>query len=129
MAEPTRIADLLGSLPGMAERLAEVRLLRAWPGIAGAAAPRSRAERIEAGVLHVAVESSGWLHRLGLEEAALLGRCRAIAEIRAIRFHLAPRGAGASPGAPGREKPPETPQTPETPETVERPIRAQGEVP
>ena len=123
MAEPIRIGHLLGSLPGMTERLAELRLLQAWPSIAGMAAPRSRAERVEAGVLHVAVESSGWLHRLGLEEAVLLGRCRAIAEVRAIRFHLAPRGADALRGASGQEKPPQTP------ETVERPIRAQGEVP
>ena len=128
VAEPIRIGDLLGALPGMTERLAEARLLQSWPGIAGAAAaPRSRAERVEGGVLHVAVESSGWLHRLGLEEAALLTRCQAIAEVRAIRFHLAPRVAVAvSPEAPGGERPP---QTPGTPEAMHAPVRPQGEVP
>ncbi len=125
MAEPIRIGDLLGALPGMSERLAEARLLRSWPGIAGVvAASRSHAERVEGGALHVAVESSGWLHRLGLEEAALLTRCQAIAEVRAIRFHLAPRGAvAASPEPPGEEKPPRTPGT------MDASVRPQGEVP
>jgi len=93
MAEPIRVGELLAALPGMAERLAEARVLQAWPKLAGPAAPRTRAERVDAGVLHVAVDSSGWLHHLTLEEARLLARCRAIADIRAIRFHLAPLGA------------------------------------
>jgi Dna[CI] antecedent DciA-like protein len=101
MAEPVRIGNLLTSFPGMAERLAEMRLLRAWPALAGAAGRRTRAEGIEHGVLHVAVDSSGWLHRLTLEETSLLARCRAIASIRAIHFHLAPVGAGEPPDAAG----------------------------
>ncbi len=90
MAEPIHVGRLLAALPGMTQRLAEARLLRAWADIAGSAAPRARAERVEAGVLHVAVDGSGWLHRLTLEEASLLVRCRAIANIRAIRFRLTP---------------------------------------
>jgi predicted nucleic acid-binding Zn ribbon protein len=90
VAEPVRVGALLATFPGMTERLAEERLVRAWPDLAGPAARRSRAERVEQGVLHVAVESSGWLHRLTLEEASVLARCRAIAAIRGIRFHLAP---------------------------------------
>lgn len=92
MGEPVRVRDLLVALPGMAERLAETRLLAAWPEVAGPAAARSRAESIEDGVLHVAVESSGWLHRLTLDEPTLLARCRAAlpaAPVRAIRFRLA----------------------------------------
>ena len=41
----------------------------------------------------IAVDSSGWLHRLTLEEPRLLLRCReAVPDValRAIRFHLAP---------------------------------------
>lgn len=105
MAEPTHVRELLATFPGMVARLAETRLLRAWPEIAGPAARRSRAESIQAGVLHVIVDSSGWLHRLTFEEASLLVRCQAIADVRAIRFHLAPLDAAARPagprGAPG----------------------------
>lgn len=90
MAEPVRVGTLLGSLPGLNERLAEARLVETWPLIAGAAGARSRAEGIEQGVLQVAVDSSGWLHRLTLEESRLVTRCREIAAIRAIRFRLAP---------------------------------------
>jgi predicted nucleic acid-binding Zn ribbon protein len=96
MSEPVRVGTLLAALPGMATRLAEARLVAAWAEIAGPAAARTRAEGVDAGILRVAVESSGWLHRLSLDEAALLDRCRAIApaaNIRAIRFHLAPVGA------------------------------------
>jgi predicted nucleic acid-binding Zn ribbon protein len=89
MAEPVRVGTLLALVPGIAERLAEHRLLAAWPGIAGAAAARTRAERVEGGLLHVAVHGSAWLHRLGLEERHLLGRCREIAPVRGIRFRLA----------------------------------------
>jgi predicted nucleic acid-binding Zn ribbon protein len=96
MTEPVRVGTLLAALPGLAVRLAEARVVAAWPEIAGLAAARSRAEGVDGGVLRVAVESSGWLHRLSLEEAALVARCRAVvpaADIRAIRFHLAPMGA------------------------------------
>jgi predicted nucleic acid-binding Zn ribbon protein len=96
MAEPVRVGELLGGFPGIGERLAAARLLAAWPEVAGPAAPRSRAERLENGTLEVSVDSSGWLHRLTLEAGTLLERCRRLvpaAEIRAIRFHLAPVGA------------------------------------
>ena len=110
MAEPIRLGDLLTRVPGLDAGLREARLVRAWPEIAGAASARSRAEAIEAGVLRVSVDSSGWLHRLTLEEPRLLARCRAIApevNVRAIRFHLASPALGTSPdavpGAPGAE--------------------------
>lgn len=91
MGEPVRVRDLLAALPGLGERLAAARLLHAWPQVAGPdAAARSRAEAVEDGCLRVAVDSSGWLHRLTLEEPDLLARCREIAPIRVIRFHLAP---------------------------------------
>jgi hypothetical protein len=90
VAEPVRIGALLGSLPGLKDRLAEARLVETWPAIVGAAGARSRAEGVVQGVLQVAVDSSGWLHRLTLEEPQLLARCREIAAIRGIRFRLAP---------------------------------------
>src|SRR5262249_47344435 len=87
----------------VAERLAEARLLAAWPEVAGPAGARSRAESIEDGVLHVAVASAGWLHRLTLGEPTLLAPCRAIAPavtVRAFRFRLGslpgPHGEGGS---------------------------------
>ncbi len=98
MAEPVRVGELLAALPGIAERLAEARLVQAWPAIAGPAAARSRAEGVESGCLQVTVDASGWLHRLTLEEPALLERCRAIAPIRGIRFRLAPLDRQARPG-------------------------------
>lgn len=90
MAEPVRIGTLLGSLPGLNDRLAEARLVATWATIAGPAGARSRAEGVDQGVLRVAVDSSGWLHRLTLEEPRLVARCREIAAIRAIHFRLAP---------------------------------------
>jgi hypothetical protein len=94
VGEPVRVGHLLATVPGLAERLGEVRLLAAWPEIAGAAAVRTRVERIEGGCLHVLVDTSGWLHRLTLEEPALLVRCRALSDIRGIRFRLAPVTVG-----------------------------------
>jgi len=97
-SEPIRVGALLGTVPGLADRLAQVRLLAAWPEIAGPAAPRTRAERVEGGCLHVAVDSSAWLHRLTLEEPALLARCRTLVGVHAIRFHLAPVSADPTEG-------------------------------
>lgn len=99
MAEPVRAGLLLGLVPGMSDRLAEARLLAAWPTIAGPAAARSRADGIEHGLLQVAVDGSGWLHRLTLEEPRLAARCREIAAIRGICFRLAP-GASRPPPSP-----------------------------
>lgn len=95
MADPVRAGDLLSALPGLRERLAEARLVAAWPEIAGPAGARSHAEGVEAGVLCVAVDSSGWLHRLTLDEGRLLARCHALAAVRGIRFYLAPRDGEA----------------------------------
>jgi hypothetical protein len=101
VGEPVRIGTLLGSLPGLSDRMAEARLVEAWPRIAGAAGARSRAEGVDHGVLAVAVDSPGWLHRLTLEEPRLVGLCREIAAIRGIRFRLAPPpGPGAPATAP-----------------------------
>jgi hypothetical protein len=90
VSEPVRVGELLGRLPGLNNWLAEARAVAAWPAIAGEAGARSRAEGVEQGVLQIAVDSSGWLHRLTLEEPRLLARCREIAPIRGIRFRLAP---------------------------------------
>jgi hypothetical protein len=106
VAEPVRVGELLGSLPGLHDRLAEARLVASWPVIAGGGGARSRAETVDQGVLQVAVESSGWLHRLTLEEPRLTARCREIAPIRGIRFRLAPLpdpGVCDAPDAPGAE--------------------------
>ena len=101
MGEPVRVRELLGHLPGLNEWLAEARVVAAWPTIAGAAALRSRAEGVEQGLLQVAVDSSGWLHRLTLEESRLLALCREIAPIRGIRFRLAPARGSVAPEVEG----------------------------
>lgn len=101
MSDPVRIGELLGSVPGLDEWRAEARVVEAWPAIAGLAGARSRAERVEHGLLHVAVDSSGWLHRLTLEEPNLLTRCREIAPIRGIRFRLAPPREAVVPAGEG----------------------------
>jgi len=149
MGEPVRVGDLLAALPGVAERLAEARLLAAWPELAGPGGARSRAESVEDGVLHVAVASSGWLHRLTLDEPALLIRCRAVApavSVRAIRFRLAslagPRPAAGSDSPaeesdPGRQPEPQDTTTidavlapvrdrPDLANAIERVMRATG---
>jgi predicted nucleic acid-binding Zn ribbon protein len=94
VTEPVRVGELLASLPGLpdgwAEARAEARLIETWSAIAGPAGARSRAEGVEQGVLQIAVDSSGWLHRLTLEEPRLVARCREIVAIRGIRFRLAP---------------------------------------
>ena len=99
MSVPVRVGDLLPGLPGLADRLAEARLVAAWPGIAGAAASRSRAEGVDGGWLHVSVDTSGWLHRLTVEAPRLTEQCRALLDIRGIRFRLAaptaPEGGGS----------------------------------
>jgi hypothetical protein len=105
VAEPVRVGTLLGGLPGLAEHLAEARLVETWSIIAGPGGARSRAEGVEQGVLRVAVDSSGWLHRLTLEEPRLLGRCREIAAIRAIHFRLAPSSDPAAHAAPSPSPP------------------------
>ena len=105
MAEPVHVGAVLATLPGVSGPLAEARLLAAWPAVAGGAAGRTRPEAVEDGVLRVAVDSSGWLHRLTLEAPALLARCRAVAPtvpLRGIRFYLAPL-APDTPG-PGPER-------------------------
>lgn len=119
MADPVRVGALLSCLPGLDDRLAEARLLTSWPEIAGAAAARSRAETVDQGVLQVAVDSSGWLHRLTLEEPRLTARCREIAAIRGIRFRLAP---GPDPGAA------RAPDQPAASIPVARSGRVEGEV-
>lgn len=92
-----RVGDVLPTLPGLGEAVTEARLRAAWPQLAGPAAARSRPVRLLGGCLHVAVDSSAWLHRLSLEEAALLARCQALGGVRALRFHLADPRGGAAP--------------------------------
>jgi predicted nucleic acid-binding Zn ribbon protein len=107
VTEPTRVRDLLAQVPGLTARLREAGLVRVWPEIAGPGAARSRAEGLEAGVLQVSVDSSGWLHRLTLEAPRLLAACHAIAPevpVHAIRFQLAPSAPGSSSDA-GRGTP------------------------
>ena len=91
VAEPVRVGDLLVEMPGLADWLAEARLVAAWPTIAGPAGARSRAGGRGTGrSAGRRWTAPGWLHRLTLEEPRLIARCREIAAIRAIRFRLAP---------------------------------------
>ena len=95
MAEPVRVGAVLATLPGLAGPLAEARLLAAWPVLAGSAAARTRPQGVEDGVLRVAVDSSGWLHRLTLEAP------RAPGALPGGRAHRAAAGDPVSPRAAG----------------------------
>jgi hypothetical protein len=112
VAEPVRIGQLLAGVAGLAGPMAEARLVRLWPSLVGPAGRRAHAQHVEHGILHVAVEGSGWLHRLTAEHDALLARCRTVADIRAIRFHVASPAGGRPPGA-AASPPGPTPAPPE----------------
>lgn len=93
MGEPTRVAELLASLGGpLADGVRHGRLAAEWTSLVGpAVAAHARPLRVEDGWLHVAVESSAWLHELSLQQEALLGRLRRVAaDLRGLSLQLAP---------------------------------------
>jgi len=108
MGEPTRVAELLASLGGpLADGVRHGRLTAEWASLVGpAVAAHARPLRVEDGWLHVAVDSSAWLHELSLQEDALLTRLRRVVELRGLRLQLGPLPPRApAPQDPGGGRP------------------------
>lgn len=93
MGEPTRVAELLAGLGGpLADGVRHGHLAAEWASLVGpAVATHARPLRVKDGWLHVAVDSSAWLHELSLQEEPLLARLRLVAaDLRGLRLELAP---------------------------------------
>ncbi|MBI2461371.1 MAG: DUF721 domain-containing protein [Candidatus Rokubacteria bacterium] len=107
MGEPTRVSVLLAGLgPPLAERVRHARLAAEWATLVGPAVARHAAPlHLEDGWLHVAVDSSAWLHELSLKEEELLAVLRRVADLRGVRLRLAPLPAHRpEPRAPARRR-------------------------
>lgn len=89
----TRIGDVLPDLLrrlGLEQRFKEQQLLTLWPEVVGPElAARTRASRIDRGVLHVHVGHGAWMQELHFIERDLVVKLRAAApgvELKRIRF-------------------------------------------
>jgi predicted nucleic acid-binding Zn ribbon protein len=89
----TRIGDVLPGVLrrlGLEQRFKEQSLLALWPEVVGAElASRTRASRIDGGVLYVHVDHGAWMQELHFIERDLVRKLRAAApgvDLRRIRF-------------------------------------------
>lgn len=89
----TRIGDVLPSVLkrlGLEQRFKEQAVLALWPDVVGPElASRTRATRIEKGVLFVHVDHGAWMQELHFIEKDLVRRMRAAApgvDLKQIRF-------------------------------------------
>jgi predicted nucleic acid-binding Zn ribbon protein len=89
----TRIGDVLPSLLrrlGLEQRFKEQAVLTLWPDVVGPEiAARTRASRIDKGVLYIRVDHGAWIQELHFIEKDLLRKLRAAApgvELQRIRF-------------------------------------------
>lgn len=77
----TRIGDLLPSVLsklGLEQRFKEQKVLALWPSVVGDdLAARTKATRLDRGVLHVRVDHGAWMQELHFMEKELLRRLRA----------------------------------------------------
>jgi predicted nucleic acid-binding Zn ribbon protein len=88
---PRPVSELVTSaVPGLAERVTELRLSAAWTALAGIdVARRARPGALNAGVLTITVDNSPWLHELTLRSDELYRRVQErFPEVRALRFTL-----------------------------------------
>lgn len=76
----SRIGDVLPSVLrslGLEQRFRELQVVEAWPAVAGdEIAERTRADRLDDGVLYVYVDHGAWMQELRFIEKDLLGRLR-----------------------------------------------------
>lgn len=76
-----KVGDLLPSLLGrlgLERRFNEQKVLTLWPSVVGdELAARTRATRVEGGVLYVHVDHGAWMQELHFMEKELLRRLRA----------------------------------------------------
>jgi predicted nucleic acid-binding Zn ribbon protein len=89
----TRIGEVLPGVLrrlGLEQRFKEQQLLTLWPDVVGSElASRTRAARIDGGVLHVHVDHGAWMQELHFIERELVGKLRAAApgvDLKRIRF-------------------------------------------
>jgi predicted nucleic acid-binding Zn ribbon protein len=89
----TRIGDVLPSVLrrlGLEQRFREQAVLNLWADVVGPEiAARTRASRIDKGVLHIRVDHGAWIQELHFIEKDLLRKLRAAApgvELQRIRF-------------------------------------------
>lgn len=89
----TRIGDVLPSVLrrlGLEQRFREQAILNLWADVVGPEiAARTRASRIDKGVLHIRVDHGAWIQELHFIEKDLLRKLRAAApgvELQRIRF-------------------------------------------
>ena len=91
--EFARIGDILPKIlkaAGLDQKIRESEILTLWPEIVGEeVAQRTRAVKVDHGVLHVNVDHGAWMQELHFMEKDILRRLRARApevEIVKIRF-------------------------------------------
>jgi predicted nucleic acid-binding Zn ribbon protein len=89
----TRIGDVLPSVLkrlGLEQRFKEQEVLALWPDVVGPElASRTRATRIDKGVLYVRVDHGAWMQELHFIEKELVGKLRDAAPgvmLKRIRF-------------------------------------------
>jgi len=89
----TRVGELLPSILsklGLEQRFKEQKVLALWPSIVGEElAARTKATRVDRGVLHVHVDHGAWMQELHFMEKELLRRLRAQApgvKLKKIQF-------------------------------------------
>ena len=89
----TRLGELLPSILsklGLEQRFKEQQVLSLWPTVVGKElAARTRATRVDRGVLYVHVDHGAWMQELHFIEGELLRRLRAQAPgvaLKKIRF-------------------------------------------
>jgi predicted nucleic acid-binding Zn ribbon protein len=92
----SRIGDILPAVlksVGLDKKLKERELLSLWPTVVGAEiANRSRAVRVERGILYVQVDHSAWLQELHFMEKEIYRKLRESAP--GIEFHRIRFGTG-----------------------------------
>ena len=91
-----RIGDLLPTVLkqlGLEQRFKEQELLRKWPVVVGdELASRTRATRMDNGVLYVHVDHGAWMQELHFIEKQLIDKlCNAVPGVVLERIHFSAR--------------------------------------
>lgn len=89
----TKLGDLLPSILkqlGLEQRFKDQHVLSLWPSVVGEElAARTKATKIDRGVLYVQVDHGAWLQELHFIEEEIIGKLRKLAPgvtIKSIRF-------------------------------------------
>ena len=113
-SSPRRVGDLLAAaVPGLSERLLEVRIRREWSQVVPASlARRSEPGELARGALEVRVDNSPWLQELSMRSPELLAALTARygGAVRSVRVTLGPRRPDAPAPAAAPERRPAPPR-------------------